>query len=190
MSSVDGPKQAPAHWRSLEELHDTPEFREIAEREFKSLLPEGMPAATRRRFLQLMGASMTLAGTGCSNVDPSWPRYEEAKILPHAFRPPGHDPGKPFHFATSFEVGGVARPVLAKSYDGRPIKIEGNPDHPASRGAADAITQASILDLYDPDRSTSPAQIQGDMVTESTWDALSMFFRTQVTKTRGGQGMA
>jgi molybdopterin-containing oxidoreductase family iron-sulfur binding subunit len=144
-------------WRSVEEFCESPEFRSQAEREFASFLPETSDTATRRRFLKLMGASMALASVaGCNN--PTWPRWPKAKILPYAFRPEGVTPGTPRHFATCMELGGVAKPLLVKSYDGRPIKIEGNPEHPASRGAADLIAQASILSLYDPDRSKGVAQ--------------------------------
>ncbi len=102
---------------------------------------------SRRQFLQLMGASLGLAGlAGCI-------RMPEEKLAPYAHRPPSRTPGEPVSYATAMEIGGIAQGLLVTSYDGRPIKIEGNPSHPLNRGAADAIAQASILELYDPDRS-------------------------------------
>ena len=159
-----------AYWRSLEEQADTPEFRERLEREFPTALPETWEPGSRRQFLKLMGASLALTGVvGCNPNNPTWPRWKPAKILPYAFRPEGWKPGSPQHFATSFEIGGVARALLAKSYDGRPIKIEGNPEHPASLGGADALSQASILGLYDPDRSRGPARFEGGAETDASW---------------------
>jgi len=102
---------------------------------------------SRRQFLQLMGASLGLAGmAGCI-------RMPEEKLAPYAHRPPSRTPGDPVSYATAMEIGGIAQGLLVTSYDGRPIKIEGNPSHPLNRGAADAAAQASILELYDPDRS-------------------------------------
>ncbi|MEZ5063745.1 MAG: TAT-variant-translocated molybdopterin oxidoreductase [bacterium] len=158
------PVDPKTYWRSLEELGDTEAFRRHEDNEFAELLPEDLPAGSRRRFLQLMGASLALAGvSGCvpHPNNPTWPRWPKTKILPHAYRPDGTDPGKPQYYATTFEMNGVAKPVLAKSYDGRPIKIEGNPEHPASRGGADAFAQASVLGMYDPTRSTGPARMSG-----------------------------
>ncbi|MEX1027608.1 MAG: 4Fe-4S dicluster domain-containing protein [Candidatus Paceibacterota bacterium] len=112
-------------------------------------LPESVATHDRRRFLRLLGASMALAGitsTGCRR----WPVEE---IRPHTARPAGSSPGVAEHYATLFELDGVATGILAKSYDGRPIKIEGNPEHPTSNGSASGLAQASVLDLYDPDRS-------------------------------------
>ena len=160
---------APKHWRSLDELARTPETREIAAREFLEMLPEELPVATRRRFLQIAGASLALAGTaGCTN--PTWPRWPKAKILPYAYRPEGQVDGTPQFFASSMQIDGVARPLLVKSYDGRPIKIEGNPDHPMSRGGADLASQAAVLSLYDPDRSRGVVRFENGTETESSWD--------------------
>jgi molybdopterin-containing oxidoreductase family iron-sulfur binding subunit len=122
-------------------------------------------------------------------MDPDWPRDRKAKILPRAYRPPGEDPGKPFHYATAMEVAGVAIPVLAKSYDGRPVKIEGNPEHPASRGAAGLLAQASVLEVYDPDRSAGPCRFQGGAATESAWDVFQADVRPafDAARTSGGR---
>lgn len=153
--------QGPEYWRSLEELAQTPAFQAWAQNEFAPGAPEWHDPVSRRRFLQLMGASLALAGlTACT-------RQPEEKIVPYIQAPEGLVPGKPLFFATSMLLGGVAQGVLVESHMGRPTKIEGNPQHPASLGATDALTQASILGLYDPDRSqsvTSAGRI-------STWSA-------------------
>ena len=135
-----------AYWRSLDELERTPEFREAVKREFPDDDWDRLPPATRRQFLRVMGASMALAGlTACR-----WPAEE---IVPFAHRPDGRVPGVPETFATSMEHDGAAIGMLVSSYDGRPIKSEGNPLHPDSLGALSAVAQAEILQLYDPDRS-------------------------------------
>ena len=134
------------YWRSLDELARTPEFQEAVQREFPGDDWDRLPPATRRQFLKVMGASLAMAGlTACR-----WPKEE---IVPFAHRPEGRTPGVPEHFATSMELGGVALGMLVTSFDGRPIKAEGNRLHPDSLGALTAIAQADILQLYDPDRS-------------------------------------
>jgi molybdopterin-containing oxidoreductase family iron-sulfur binding subunit len=146
-----------AYWRSLEEFADTAEFREFMEREYPQHAEEWDDAVGRRTFLKLMGASLALAGlSGCSYQPPE-------KIVPYVNSPEEMVPGKPLFFASAFQLGGVASALLVKSNEGRPTKIEGNPDHPNSRypdradapgsSATDLFAQASLLDLYDPDRS-------------------------------------
>lgn len=135
------------YWRSLEELADTEEFREFVSREFPQAAEEWDDPVERRTFLKLMGASLALAGlSGCVYQPPE-------KIVPYVTQPEEIVPGKALYFATAMQLGGVATGLLAKSNEGRPTKLEGNPDHPGSRGATDVFTQASLLDLYDPDRS-------------------------------------
>ncbi|HEV8375898.1 MAG TPA: TAT-variant-translocated molybdopterin oxidoreductase, partial [Candidatus Polarisedimenticolia bacterium] len=137
----------PRAWRSLEELSDTPAFRELLEREFPQQASEWDDPLGRRRFLQLMGASLALAGlTACS-------RPFSEKIVPYVRQPEDLVPGKPLFYATAIRLASASLPVLVTSTMGRPIKIEGNPDHPESLGATDVFTQAAILGLYDPDRS-------------------------------------
>ena len=151
------------YWRSIEELTRTPEFREAARREFPDDEWDRLPPATRRQFLRVMGASLGLAGlTACR-----WPKEE---IVPFAHRPEDRVPGVPRHFATSLELAGAALGVLVTSYDGRPIKIEGNPEHPDSLGAATAVAQASILGLYDPDRSRRIVLREGGEEYVKEWD--------------------
>lgn len=136
------------YWRSIEQWVDDPAPQEQVSAEFP-MLAEAIARHDRRSFMRLLSASMALAGltaTGCRR----WPVEE---LRPHTSRPEGTSPGIAEHYATLFELGGAAYGVLAKSYDGRPIKIEGNPSHRASLGAASTWAQAHLLDLYDPDRS-------------------------------------
>ena len=149
--------------RSLEELADTPEFREFVAREFPQQAEGWNDPVERRTFMKLMGASLALAGlSGCVFQPPE-------KIVPYVNQPEDHVPGKPLFFATAMPLLGVATPILVRSNEGRPTKIEGNPDHPNNRptdfppedpvrdprgsSATDIFSQASILSLYDPDRS-------------------------------------
>ncbi len=133
------------YWRSLEELHDKPAFQEYLRREFPeaaSLVSDGV---SRRRWLQLMGASLTLAGVaGC--------HWEQEKVATYVRRPENRIPGVPVKYATLLERSGVALGVLVTSYDGRPIKVDVNPEHPQGFVGTDSFAQASVLGLYDPDR--------------------------------------
>src|SRR5437870_2459334 len=147
------------YWRSLDELADSPVFEEFVRREFPQQAEEWNDPVERRTFLKLMGASLALAGlSGCVIQPPE-------KIVPYVKQPEEEVPGKGLYFATAFSLGGIATPVLVRSNEGRPTKIEGNPDHPNNRSAdgadkgssaTDIFSQASILTLYDPDRSQTP----------------------------------
>ncbi|MEK6282347.1 MAG: TAT-variant-translocated molybdopterin oxidoreductase [Acidobacteriota bacterium] len=150
---------AKKYWRSLEELADAPEFREFVEREYPQQAEQWDDPVERRTFLKLMGASLALAGLSGCVFQPS------EKIVPYVKQPEHGTPGKALFFATALTLGGVASPLLARSNEGRPTKLEGNPDHPNSRNAdpadrgssaTDIFSQASILSLYDPDRSQTP----------------------------------
>ncbi len=174
-----------AYWRSLDELEGTPEFQEMLAREFPGEVWETIPPATRRQFLKVMGASLALAGlTSCR-----WPREE---IVPATHRPEGRDPGVPQRFATAMELAGVAAGLVVTSYDGRPIKVEGNPKHPASLGAASAIAQASLLELYDPDRSRAIVERERGATYTRSWEQAAAFLRGRVNALRdgGGRGFA
>jgi MoCo/4Fe-4S cofactor protein with predicted Tat translocation signal len=137
-----------AYWRSLEEYSADPKVAELLKEEFAGYDPDEVLSVSRRRFVQLMAASMSLAGLTLSGCR----RWPEEKLVPFASRPEGRVPGVPTHYASMIELGGIANGVLVSSFDGRPIKVEGNPLHPGSLGAADAFTQASILQMYDPYR--------------------------------------
>jgi MoCo/4Fe-4S cofactor protein with predicted Tat translocation signal len=149
------------YWRTLEELAGDPHFEDLLHREFPRQASEWDEAVDRRDFLKLMAASLAFAGiAGCkANVQTS--------IVPYVKQPDGMVLGKPLFFATAMQFGADAIGVLVESHEGRPTKIEGNPDHPASKGATDAFVQASILNLYDPDRARTPSYI-GEI---STWSA-------------------
>src|SRR5207248_997946 len=137
------------YWRSLGELSDTPEFREWLEREFPAGTAELNGVEwSRRSFLKLMGASMALAGFGLNGC-----RRPEAHLVPFTKSAEWTIPGKFLYYATAMPRRTGAIPLIATTVDGRPIKLEGNPLHPASGGATDTFVQASILDLYDPSRS-------------------------------------
>jgi molybdopterin-containing oxidoreductase family iron-sulfur binding subunit len=169
-------------WRNMAELEDKPEFQEFLEREYPQQDSELTDPLSRRRFVQLMGASFAFAGVaqGC--------RWEEEKILPLSRRPEGYIPGVAKKYATAFELGGVAAGLLVTCMDGRPIKIEGNPDHPFSGSASTALAQASILDLYDPDRSKGVRrQENGQAMAATPKDAVKALraLRDQAKKTRG-----
>ncbi len=151
MSSMNPAGPRNGYYRSLNELENSPEFQELFEREFPGQDTQSISPFTRRRFLQLMGASVALAGAQSC-------RWEKEEILPFTNRPDGRMPGVPSHYATAFELGGVAQALLVTNYDGRPIKIEGNKEHPASGGATTVYAQGSVLGLYDPERSRGPSK--------------------------------
>ncbi len=142
-------KRGPEFWRSLDELAATPAFQDLLHREFPRHASEWTDGVSRRSFLQLASASLALAGlTGCT-------KQPLEQIVPYVRQPEQLIPGKPLYFATALTLGGYATGVLAESHQGRPTKIEGNPDHPASLGATDVFAQAAVLTLYDPERSQS-----------------------------------
>jgi MoCo/4Fe-4S cofactor protein with predicted Tat translocation signal len=138
------------YWRSLGELSDTPEFRSWLEREFPAGASELKEDEewSRRSFLRLMGASMALAGVGLTSC-----RRPEMHLVPFTKSAEWTIPGKFLYYATAMPRRTGAIPLIATTVDGRPIKLEGNPLHPASGGATDTFAQASVLDLYDPFRS-------------------------------------
>src|SRR4051794_33264304 len=154
-------KSGKQYWRTLEELAEDPHFEELLHREFPRQASEWDESVDRRDFLKLMAASLAFAGlSGCrTNV--------QTTVIPYVKQPDGMVLGKPLYFATAMPFGGDAIGVLVESHEGRPTKIEGNPDHPSSLGATDAITQASVLNLYDPDRAQTPTFV-GEI---RTWSA-------------------
>ena len=166
------------YWRSLDELADTEEFQEFINREFPSRASEWNDPLGRRRFMKIMGASMALAGlTACVS-------QPKELIVPYVQQPEEIILGKPLFFATAMTVDGVATGLLVESHEGRPTKIEGNPSHPASLGATDAIAQASVLNLYDPDRSQSVMYL-GEI---RTWSGFLGALQGAIAAQRGRQG--
>ena len=138
---IVGSQDGKNFWRSLEELGDSPEFREFVQREYPQHAEEWDDPVERRTFLKLMGASLALAGlSGCVYQPPE-------KIVPFVRQPQESVPGKALFFATATTLAGIATPLLARSNEGRPTKIEGNPDHPNSRSADPLDRGSSATDL-------------------------------------------
>jgi len=182
------------YWRSLDELADSPAFREFVAREFPQQAEGWNDPVQRRTFIKLMGASLALAGlSGCVFQPPE-------KIVPYVKQPEEEVPGKALFYATAAPLLGVATPVLVRNNEGRPTKIEGNPDHPNNRfaelgatpeanndrgsSATDIFTQASILSLYDPERSDT-LTYREDI---RTWTTFVGEMRTALDEQRPKQG--
>ncbi|MFP5246447.1 MAG: TAT-variant-translocated molybdopterin oxidoreductase [Thermoanaerobaculia bacterium] len=145
-------------WRSLEDLSRSEVFDDFMHQEFPQQAIPLERGANRRDFMKLMGASVAMAGlTAC--------RQPAEAIVPYVNQPESIIPGKPLYFASAMPLGGVATGVLVESHLNRPTKIEGNPEHPSSLGASNAFMQASVLNLYDPDRS----QVIRKLGNTATW---------------------
>jgi MoCo/4Fe-4S cofactor protein with predicted Tat translocation signal len=157
-----GASQGKKYWRTLEELADDAAFQELVRYEFPEQADVWPDFLSRRRFLTLMGASLALAGVGGCSVQPA----PSTQIVPYVHPPEEITPGKPLFYATAMTVNGHAVGLLVESHLGRPTKIEGNPNHPASLGATDLFNQAAVLELYDPDRSQTVTHLG----QTSTWD--------------------
>jgi MoCo/4Fe-4S cofactor protein with predicted Tat translocation signal len=173
--------KGPEYWRSLEELAGSEEFQEMLHREFPKGASEWLDSVSRRGFLQLMGASLAMAGmTGCTKLP-----VEE--IVPYVRQPEQVIPGRPLFYATAFTLSGYAQPLLVESHLGRPTKIEGNNLHPASMGGTDVFAQASLLGMYDPDRAQAITHL-GDV---ESWSSFVSGIRGPLTvqKALGGAGM-
>ena len=140
-------KSGKEYWRSVEEFVDAPEFEKFVKEEYPAHAEEWDDSLSRRNFVKVMGASLAFAGLSGCVIQPA------EKIVPYVIQPEEIVPGKPLFYATAMTLGGIATGLLAKSNEGRPTKIEGNPDHPQSLGATDVFAQASLLEMYDPDRS-------------------------------------
>ena len=166
-------------WRSVDELADTAEFQAAVEREFPTAAQEWVDPVSRRGFLKLMGASMALAGlAGCT-------KQPEETIYPYVKQPEDLVLGKPMYFATAhpFSTGGV--PLLVKSDEFRPIKIDGNPEHAYNQGSSDPYTQGTLLDLYDPDRSQR-VLYRGE---NREWAEFAQALRLKAAETKDGSGI-
>ncbi|HTT22395.1 MAG TPA: TAT-variant-translocated molybdopterin oxidoreductase [Candidatus Sulfotelmatobacter sp.] len=171
-------KTGPQYWRSLEELAGSPAFQEALHREFPKGASEWLDSVSRRGFLKVMGASLGLAGmTGCVKL-PLEP------IVPYVRQPENVIPGRPQYYATAMTLGGYANPLLVESHLGRPTKIEGNDLHPASMGGTDIFAQASLLGLYDPDRSQTVTSM-GDV---RSWQAFLGAIRGPLSAQKALQG--
>ena len=175
------------YFRSLEQMAGSPEVAQRLENEFPGYTPKDITSKPRRDFLKLMGATMAVAGvtlTGCRR----WPKEH---LVPTTAGLRDQMPGVPEIYATSFEQAGVATPVIVTSYDGRPIKVEGNPLHPMMTtwrkadgtpliGGSDVFAQASVLELYDPVRTRSVILNENDKQTTKKWDDFFAAFDASV----------
>lgn len=175
-------------WRSLEQLADTPAFRQAVEREFPAGASELRDGATRREFLRLMGASLALAGLAGMPAC----RRPDHRIMPYAARVPEEViPGQALFYATSMPLpGGGAEGLIVETHEGRPTKVEGNPLHPLNQGKSSVWSQASVLSLYDPDRLKYPVYRGVGEERAATWDdfkawARDHFARFDATRGRG-----
>ena len=170
--------KGPKYWRTLEEFADEKAFGDLLEREFPRQASEWVDSVSRRNFLKLAGASLALAGlAGCT-------KQPLEQILPYVRQPEELIPGKPVFYATAMPFGAYGVPLLVESHEYRPTKVEGNPQHPASMGATDLFAQASILDLYDPDRSTTVTH-QGEA---ATWSDFGTAIRRSLKAQQQKQG--
>jgi molybdopterin-containing oxidoreductase family iron-sulfur binding subunit len=174
-------KTGKKYWRSLDELADKPEFGEMLSREFPQQASEWIDPVSRRGFLKLAGASLALAGlSGCT-------KQPDEPIYPYVKAPEDLILGKPMYFASAAPFPTGAVPVLIKSDAFRPIKIDGNPEHAYNKGGSDPLTQATLLDLYDPDRSQH-VLYRGET---RTWGAFQAAWRSALAdkKSSGGTGI-
>jgi molybdopterin-containing oxidoreductase family iron-sulfur binding subunit len=172
----------PRYWRSLDELAATPGFREYLEREF----PEGaaqLDGVDRRQFFKLMAASFALGGIGLAGC-----RRPEAYVLPYGKSVEEVKDGLPLYFATALPLRRAAIPLVAETYQGRPTKLEGNPSYAPHGGASSLIAQASLLDLYDPDRSTAHLKDGAAYSTAALHDQLAAI--SQKFAAERGAGLA
>ncbi len=174
-------KSGQGYWRSLEELSEQPGFGNLLQREFPGQAPKDYAPLARRDFVKLMGAALALAGlSGCAFQPPE-------KIIGYVKAPEQHVSGIPLFYATSMPFMGYGLGLLARSNEGRPTKVEGNPDHPASKGRTDLWTQASVLNLYDPDRS----QFTRQSGQSSDWDTFVGIAARAISAVQpnGGEGL-
>lgn len=185
------------YWRSIDELQQTPEFEQFLHREFPQAASEFPEGVSRRRWLKLMSASLALGGVaGC--------RYGPVEFASMVVRPPNTVPGVPKHYATNFELAGRAVHLLVSNLDGRPIKIEGNPDHPLMKSSepndlsggkerfasagTDVFSQGCVLGLYDPDRVSRVTRVVDGQAAESSWEDFAAFSQGHLANLKETQG--
>jgi molybdopterin-containing oxidoreductase family iron-sulfur binding subunit len=183
--SCPEPEVGRKYWRSLDQLAETPEFRQWLEREFPQGASEFIDDVSRRHFVKIMSASFILAGLGFAG---SGCRRPIEKLEPFGKQPDDYVYGVSQYYATSMPTRAGAVPLVAKSYEGRPIKLEGNPKHPDSKGGTDRWVQASILNLYDPDRSRRFTKGGTNVSPEAAFDFLKQLSAS--AQSNGGQGLA
>ena len=174
-------KSGPRYWRSLEHKADSPEFRAFVENEFPSGVDLIDDPVSRRNFMKIMSASFALAGLGVGGC-----RRPEHKILPFSKMPENYVHGTPQYFATAMPTRGTAIPLVVKSYDGRPIKVEGNAEYPDSNGGTDHFAQASVLSLYDPDRGLNFKLAETEVEGEKKTKGLKVIAKAKVLEQLDG----
>ena len=172
------------YWRSLEDVGDTEEFRSWMHREFPTNA-DVLDGEDRRQFMKVMGASFALAGLGLAACR----RIPETHIVPYSSRPAERIPGKAIMYASASELGGHGTGVLVRTYDARPLKLEGNPEHSTSLGGCEATTQAGVLQLYDPHRSRYVMKDGEGSDASSFANFVNSEFLEKYA-TSGGQGLA
>ena len=167
------------YWRSIDELSNSPEFQAAVEKEFPSAAQEWVDPVSRRGFMKLMGASMALAGlAGCT-------KQPDEPIYPYVKAPEDLILGKPMYFATAHPFPTGAVPLLVKSDEFRPIKLDGNPEHPYNHGGSDPYTQGSLLNLYDPDRAQH-VTFRGE---NREWAEFAQALREAAVASKDGSGI-
>jgi molybdopterin-containing oxidoreductase family iron-sulfur binding subunit len=188
MKSVPPPCPEPEtgriYWRSLDQLAETPEFRQWVEREFPEGASEWNDPVSRRHFMKIMSASFLLGGLGLAG---SGCRRPVEKILPFSKMPENYTHGVPQYYATAMPTRSGAIPLVVKSSDGRPTKVEGNSLHPDSNGGTDRYAQATLLSLYDPDRAARFTKGGISQAPEAAFDFLAALSKT--AQSNGGQGL-
>ncbi|HEX7469231.1 MAG TPA: TAT-variant-translocated molybdopterin oxidoreductase [Verrucomicrobiae bacterium] len=178
------PEAGRRYWRSLDQLAETPEFKDWLQREFPSGASEWDDAVSRRHFMKIMSASFMLAGIGLA----AGCRQKEEHVTPFGKAQENYIHGNPQFYATAMPTRGSAVPLVVKSNEGRPTKIEGNAQHPDSNGGTDRFAQASILGLYDPDRAQRFTHNGNNVSAEAAMD-----FLTELSKKAAvtdGQGLS
>jgi MoCo/4Fe-4S cofactor protein with predicted Tat translocation signal len=192
-----GNRRRGGYWRSIGELEGSPEFEQFLHREFPQAASEFPEGVSRRRWMKLMSASLALGGlAGC--------RYGPEEIATMVVRPPNTIPGVPKNYATNFELAGRAVHLLVSNLDGRPIKIEGNPQHPVMQASepnplengkerfasagTDVFSQACVLGLYDPDRAQRVAKrVEGELV-DSSWEEFAEYASQHMEQLKSDRG--
>ncbi|WP_144312502.1 TAT-variant-translocated molybdopterin oxidoreductase [Terriglobus saanensis] len=176
-------KKGKRFWTSLDDLAEDPGFEAMLREEFPRQASELTDGVSRRGFMKVMGASLALAGmTGCT-------KQPDEEIFPYVKQPEDLVLGKPMFFATAYPFPTGAVPVLVKTDAFRPIKVDGNPEHPMSLGKTDLFTQASLLDLYDPDRSQHVVKRAAGLTVNSTFGDFAGTFSDAVKATGSGEGV-
>jgi len=173
------PKSGQQYWRSMDQLQDTPEFRQWLEREFPEGASEFVDPVSRRNFVKIMSASFLLAGVGLTGC-----RRPEEHILPFSKMPEDYTHGVSQYYASAYPTRGSAIPLVVRAHEGRPVKVEGNSQIPGNKGGTDQFAQASLLNLYDVDRAKGFTKDGAGVDRTVALDALSKL-GADVTATKG-----